>query len=1334
MPELNIEVPTMGKVEVTDNGSLVYEVQSSLSSNANLVTECGFYVGTSSSMEDAEKYQCKLTGKTFATTLFLEGYSRKYYICSYISNGKSELLSEKKIIRVGALADYVTFGGINIDSYEGETETATLSTSCSVKEGVNVDSYGILYGTSSDLVKSGTSVEIKFPSPSESAIIQLSGIKAGTKYYICQYLTDNGTTVYQNTIDFNAYALPTVTLGEISDITTSTATVSGTVADEGGAVILGKGIVYAEGTSTPTVESGKVQSMGMTQDISVTLTGLSPNTLYTVRAYATNIKGTSYSAESKTFTTKVALPQVTTGEASSVTSTSATLNAKINDDGGETPSEFGFYWSDAQFTDPSSANKIEGKLSWSSFSAFSASLTDLNHMTSYFYQAYAITSAGIAYGELKSFATTAALPTVTTAEVTDISNDGAKSGGEVTDDGGALVTRRGVVWSTEPNPTVSLMTKTEDGSGKGSFTSTMTGLTRATKYYVRAYATSSKGTAYGEEQTFTTKVPLAEVITQSATSVTSASATLNATINDDGGETPSECGFYWSETAFTDPSSANKTEGKLSGSSFSVSLTDLNHMTSYFYQAYAITSAGIAYGELKSFATTAALPTVTTAEVTDIGNDGAKSGGEVTDDGGASVTRRGVVWSTEPNPTVSLMTKTEDGSGKGSFTSNVTGLALGTTYYLRAYATNSAGTTYGEERTFRTPVILSVVMTESAASITSESAVLNATLASTGGEDPAECGFCWSAVEFTDASSASKVTATLSGYSFSAKLDNLNRSTTYYYQAYSKNSAGTSYGEIRSFKTSAELPKVTTASIDDITSSGATCGGTVTDDGGASITQRGVVWSTSPNPTVSLSTKTKDGPGNGSFTSTMTGLTRATKYYVRAYAVNEIGVSYGDERSFITQASKATVTTLPATSATLSSAELNARIDDDGGLSIFEAGFYWSDAPIDEPSGATKIISSVSGTSFKAQLTNLTLDAIYYYRAYAINSLGISYGEERSFTVSDLSSVGTANCYIVSKSGAYKFKTVKGNSSTSVGNVSTCEVLWESFGTSTTPSIGDLIKSVIYKDGYIGFETATTFREGNAVIAAKDANGTILWSWHIWLTDQPQGQTYNNGAGVMMDRNLGATSSTPGDVGALGLLYQWGRKDPFMNSSSISDDIEAKSTITWPSSVSSSSSQGTIAYATAHPTTFITENKNNHDWYYSSGSSTDNTRWRSSKTVYDPCPAGWRVPDGGSSGVWSKAFGIGSYWSTSYYWEYANHGTDFSKTDKKLGSSGPIWYPASGYRSSNYNQIYVGINGYYWSVSPSGYNAYCLDFNYYGISPASRLNRAYGYSVRCLKE
>ena len=321
----------------------------------------------------------------------------------------------------------------------------------------------------------------------------------------------------------------------------------------------------------------------------------------------------------------------------------------------------------------------------------------------------------------------------------------------------------------------------------------------------------------------------------------------------------------------------------------------------------------------------------------------------------------------------------------------------------------------------------------------------------------------------------------------------------------------------------------------------------------------------------------------------------------------------------------------------------------------------------------------------------------------------------------------SANCYIVSESGAYKFRSVQGNSGASVGDVAYAEVLWESFGTDVTPKVGDLIKSVYYKDGEIAFQTADSFKEGNAVIAAKDAYDTILWSWHIWLTDQPEECVYANNAGTMMDRNLGATSATPGDVGALGLLYQWGRKDPFLSSSLISDSIEAESTISWPPAVNSNASSGTIAYTIKYPTTFITYNHSNRDWYYTGNSNTDDTRWQSEKTIYDPCPAGWRVPDGGSDGVWAKA----GFYDLPYD-GLNNNGVLFGE-DISVPST---WYPAAGYRALYGRGVdYVGTTGYYWSVTITSNYAY--NFNYIGgyLTPKDSIfSRGDAQSVRCMKE
>ena len=336
----------------------------------------------------------------------------------------------------------------------------------------------------------------------------------------------------------------------------------------------------------------------------------------------------------------------------------------------------------------------------------------------------------------------------------------------------------------------------------------------------------------------------------------------------------------------------------------------------------------------------------------------------------------------------------------------------------------------------------------------------------------------------------------------------------------------------------------------------------------------------------------------------------------------------------------------------------------------------------------------------------------------------------------DISANGRANCYIVSAAGTYSFPATKGNSSESVGPVASAEVLWESFGTSVKPSVSDVVYAE-YKSGRIIFETPSSLHNGNAVIAAKDADDNIIWSWHIWVckgyNPVATGQVYYNNAGTMMDRNLGATSATPGDVGALGLLYQWGRKDPFLGSCQISYDSiysqakRAASTLSsWPSPVTSDNSNGTIDYAVKNPTTFIKSNSSYGDWF----SSTDDTRWQSTKTIYDPCPPGWRVPDGGSNGVWAKAVNISS--SFNYNWNDTEKGINFSG---KFGSAETIWYPAAGYLNPLDGYLYqVGSHGSWWACTISfGANELVLLSD--SVHPGGGAShRTYGYSVRCQKE
>lgn len=334
---------------------------------------------------------------------------------------------------------------------------------------------------------------------------------------------------------------------------------------------------------------------------------------------------------------------------------------------------------------------------------------------------------------------------------------------------------------------------------------------------------------------------------------------------------------------------------------------------------------------------------------------------------------------------------------------------------------------------------------------------------------------------------------------------------------------------------------------------------------------------------------------------------------------------------------------------------------------------------------------------------------------------GTGDGEDDGIDLSlytDLSVGGTANCYLVRTAGKYKFKAVKGNSYATVGNVKKTEVLWESFGTDVKPNVGDLVTGVGYKNGYVYFSTPEVFGNGNASIAVRNSGDVILWSWHIWCSEDGwKDHVYANNAGTMMDRNLGATSAAPGDVSAFGLLYQWGRKDPFMGSCANSGTTLAASTGSWE--IASSSDK--MDFEVANPMTFAT------GWQGGSASVNGWHTSESAKGLYDPCPVGYRVPDGGENGFWATANVKATGSNVGMYWTLADSVTT-------------AWYPAVGYRSSGSGKLNeVGDHGDYWSASPNpsddGLACALMFISNGNIRPADNtLYRGGGFAVRCVRE
>ncbi len=285
------------------------------------------------------------------------------------------------------------------------------------------------------------------------------------------------------------------------------------------------------------------------------------------------------------------------------------------------------------------------------------------------------------------------------------------------------------------------------------------------------------------------------------------------------------------------------------------------------------------------------LPTLSTDTISAVTQNTAVCGGYITSDNGLEVTARGVCWSLKPNPTTKD-TISKDAAGTGKYKSQLTNLLPDTVYYVRAYATNSDGTAYGLQVTFRTfKTVFPVVTTTKSTEISDISATSGGNVSFNGGTVVTGRGVCWSTNPLPTILDNKTTNGNGNGI-FKSSITGLTAGTTYYIRAYATNNAGTGYGNQDTIKT-LTIPTLTTISAVATSATTASSGGNVSSDGGTPVTNRGVCWSTTSNPTI-YESKTNDGNGTGNFTSTLSGLTANVTYYIRAYATNKIGIAYGN--------------------------------------------------------------------------------------------------------------------------------------------------------------------------------------------------------------------------------------------------------------------------------------------------------------------------------------------------------------------------------------------------------------------------------------------------------
>lgn len=583
------------------------------------------------------------------------------------------------------------------------------------------------------------------------------------------------------------------------------------------------------------------------------------------------------------------LPKIMTGEVSETTAISAKVAGQVTADGGYEVFERGVCY--AKHQTPTLKDSVV--LSGTGIGNYTCLLDNLRPDTKYYVRAYAINSIDTVYGMQKTFDTYDGKATIDIYDTSNVTATTAKVSAKITNSGGADITKRGFCYATTELPSLE-DSVTLDGRDTGGFSHKLRNLALNTTYYYRAYAINVCDTTYSDQKSFKTKSGLPEVSTDTIPSgtITTTSAKVKGTVNNNGGFTVTARGVCWNTTGNPDMEDSHTSNGSGNGS-FTANLSNLTPGATYYVRAYATNSKGTAYGEEKTFSTRNGSVAMTLSTPSNVTATSATFSVNITDDGGADVTARGICWGTSPNPTASG-SHVASGSGTGTFSATANNLSTSTTYYVRAYATNAAGTSYSSQVTVTTTSGKPVVSTGSINNITATSATCSGNATSDGGFSITAKGFCWSTTQYPTVSEQHSTCGSGIG-SFSGSLTNLQINTTYYVRAYATNSTGTSYGEQVSFTTANGLPTVTTVAPS-LSGTTVASGGQVTNDGGFAVTARGICYGIYPNPDLSSSyTHTTEGSGTGYFTSTFTLAQGSGMYYVRAYATNANGTSFGTQ-------------------------------------------------------------------------------------------------------------------------------------------------------------------------------------------------------------------------------------------------------------------------------------------------------------------------------------------------------------------------------------------------------------------------------------------------------
>lgn len=718
-------------------------------------------------------------------------------------------------------------------------------------------------------------------------------------------------------------------------------------------------------------------------------------------------------------------PKLTTGEATNIYRTGATLSGNMEKSEGVVVKEYGILYSFSQ----SMADAIEMKVDAEDGNDFAVQLRDLESGKTYYYCAYAHSGYSTAKGEIRSFTTGASnTPVFSTLDISATDEKSFIASTSILDEGGGDIFLSGFCWKEtnlpDYNPTE--RDETENIADLSEYKLRVKDLKPGRQYAIRAYAVSSKGIGYGETVYVVTKTTDLPVVSSSMPQdSTETSLTLLARVLANGAGV-TEKGFCYS-TEMQEPTVAGLKEiAYTPDTTIYATIGGLKPGNTYYIRAYAMSSQGVGYGDVMTHtvADNGQQPnpfTVTTLNAERAGSSSAILTGSIASEDLSGITAFGFMWKSEsfPSETTVLENYPSDkmNLSTGFFSLQLDGLPVGEAVQICAWVDKFVGNEYlrvqGNWIQFTLPksvqpaAVSQVVVDQ----ITVHSASVAAQILDDGGSSIIESGFYYSAVHALPDEQDTRVASIGSPESRTiiANLTGLEEGQGYYIRGYAVNEAGLSYGEVRQFRTATiTLPTVMTDTVIAVTPTSARLSGSITSSGNGTIQNKGFCWSsTHAVPTLEQQEGYWEASTEGSsYYYELTGLSGNTKYYVRAYAENEKGVSYGDVKTFTTTTSGTVPTLSEITMSDVSetTAKASATIVSDGGASISARGFCYSTTS-QLPTTADQSIASGDTTPvFTSAITGLSPETTYYVRAYAENAKGIAYSE--TYAVKTLSAAG----------------------------------------------------------------------------------------------------------------------------------------------------------------------------------------------------------------------------------------------------------------------------------------------------------------------------------------